>query len=334
MRIHVLLTLLGLVLLLAVTACADGTPPMTQKTTPVRLPMGYIPNPQYAPLYVARDKGYFAAEGIEVEFDYSYETDGIALVGAGELPFTLGSGEQAIMARANGLPIVYVLHWYQQYPIAVVSKAESNIRTPADLAGRRIGIPGLFGASYVGFEGLLAAAGLNDGDLDLVEIGFTQTEALVQGQVEAVVVYANNEPVRLQMLGEAINVIRVADYTSLVANGLMTNENTILENPQLVEGMARAILKGLRDTLDNPDKAFEICKSYVDGIDSTPEVEATQRAVLAASLEMWQAPRLGFTQAEAWDMTQQVLLAIDFVQEPIDLTAVWTNRFVEAAGVR
>lgn len=326
---------LGLALLLLLTSCGrEPAPIATSGQTRIRLPMGYIPDPQYAPFYVADRKGHFADEGLAVEFDYSFETDGIALVGAGELPFALVSGEQVIMARAKGLPVVYVAQWYQEYPIAVMAKTSSGIRNPADLTGRQVGIPGLFGASYVGFEGMLGAVGLNDSDLELVEIGFTQAEALARDSVEAVVVYANNEPVRLQLKGESVNIIRVAEYTDLVATGLMTNEETIQERPELVEGMVRAILKGLRDVLDNPGFAFEVCKEYVEGIDATPDSEAAQRAVLEASLEMWDAPRLGITNAEAWDLTQQILLTIDFIQEPIDLFAAWTNRFVEAAGVQ
>jgi NitT/TauT family transport system substrate-binding protein len=296
--------------------------------------MGYIPDPQFAPVYVAVHNGHFADENIEIEFDYSYETDGIALVGAEELSFTLGSGEQAIMARANGLPIVYVVQWFQEYPIAVMAKEEAGIRTPSDLVGRQIGIPGLFGASYVGFEGLLHATGLTDNDVDLIEIGFTQAEALAQDQVEAVVVYVNNEPVRLRLQNFALDVIKVADYVDMVGNGLMTNEATVRENPELVEAMVRALLRGLRDVLADPDEAFEICKNYVENLDATPETEEAQRAVLEASLQVWQAPRLGMSAAEAWSNTQEVLLAIDFIQEPVDLTAVWTNQFVEAADVR
>ncbi len=192
----------------------------------------------------------------------------------------------------------------------------------------------LFGASYVGFEGLLNAVGLSDSDVDLIEIGYTQAEALAQDQVEAVVVCSNNEPARLQVAGEFLDVIQTSDYVDLVSAGLLTNEKTIQENPELVEGMTRAILRGVREVLDDPDEAFEICKEYIEGLRATPDVEAAQRAVLQASLEIWRAPRLGLTSTEAWDATQQVLLNIGFIQEPIDLTASWTNQFVDAAGVR
>ena len=312
-----------LVLLGTMTACSTAGP---QELQQIRLPMGYIADPQFAPFYVAADKGYFAEAGIEVEFDYSFETDGVALVGANELPFAVVSGEQVLLARAQELPLVYVAEWFQRFPIAVVSKTAAGINTPADLIGRHVGLPGFFGASYVGYAGLLSANGLAQTDVNAEDIGFTQIESLTTDRVEAVVGYANNEPVQLAAMGEAVNVLYVADYIDMVANGIITNETTIAENPDLVEGFVRAFLRGLSDTLANPDEAYEISKKFVEGLDDS------RQAVLTASLEMWQADTLGLSDAASWENMQNVMLEMGFLAEPLpDLSAVYTNEFVERA---
>jgi len=257
---------------------------------PVRLPMGYIPNVQYAPFYVAAEKGYFRQSGLEVEFDYSYETDGVALVGADELQFALVSGEQVLLARAQGLPVVYVLAWWHDYPVAVAAPKVKSILTPADLKGRKIGLPGLFGANYIGLRALLNSAGLTEEDVTLDSIGFNQVESLMAGQQDAVSIYANNEPIQLEKNGFPVDVIRVADYVQLASNGLLTNETTIANDPELVRNMTRAILKGIAYTLDHPEEAFEICKKYVEGLDQADQ--EVQKAILAASLEFWKTDRL------------------------------------------
>ena len=311
-----------LVVLVMAVACNADEP---QELQHIRLPMGYIADPQYAPFYVAVDKGYFAEEGIEIEFDYSFETDGVALVGANELPFAVVSGEQVLLGRAQGLPLVYVLEWFQRFPIAVISKTSTGIETPADLAGRHVGLPGFFGATFVGYAGLLSANGIDPANVDAEEINFTQVESLVTDRVEAVVGYANNEPIQLAALGEDVNVMYVADYIDMVANGIITNEETAANDPELVQGFVRATLRGLSDTLDDPDAAYEISKKFVDGLDDS------RKGVLQASLQMWQADTLGLSDAQSWQNTQDVLLEMGFLEVPLDLTAVFTNEFVMGA---
>jgi len=326
-------------LLLVLVACGTDSDPAGQGTgadsnaavadpgepelVSFRLPMGYIPDPQYAPFYVADERGYFADEGLAVEFDYTPETDGIALVGAGELPFAIVSGEQVILARAQGVPVVYIMEWFQRYPIAVMSKSEAGITEPADLAGRDVGLPGFFGASYVGYAGLLAASGLTQEDVNASEIGFSQIEALLTDQVEAVVGYANNEPIQLAAQGVDVNVIYVADSADLVANGIIANQSVIVDNPGMVQGVVRAVLRGLVDTLADPVAAFEISKNYVEGLDDS------RLAVLEASLDLWRADVLGVSDLASWQRTQATLLAINFLDEELDdLESVFTNEFV------
>lgn len=307
-------------LALLVAACGSSEP---DEVTQVRLPMGFIADPQYAPFYVATEKGYFAEAGFEVEFDYSFETDGIALVGAGETEFALVSGEQVVLARAEGIPVVYVAEWFQQFPIAIVSTAASGVASPADLVGREVGIPGLFGASYVGYSGLINGAGIAAEEVELVEVGFNQVEALLSGQVETIVAYVNNEPVQLVGMGEEINVIPVNDFIDMVANGIITNETYAAENPERVSAFVQAVLRGLEDTINDPDEAYEISKSFVEGLDDS------RKPVLAASIEVWEAETLGVTDAASWQNTQDTLIGMGFLDGPLaDLDRAYTNEFL------
>lgn len=299
----------------------DGSP-----LVHVKLPVGYIPNVQFAPLYVAVDKGYFKDAGIQLEFDYSLETDAVSLVGANNLQFAVVSGEQVLLARAQGLPIVYVGAWYQQYPVAVVSKVNQDIVKPADLKGKKIGLPGLFGANYIGLDALLFSAGLTEQDVTLDSIGFNQVTALAADQDQAVSVYTTNEPVQLEAQGYKLNEIRVADYVQLASNGLITNEQTIAKNPDLVRRMIQAFMKGLADTIADPNSAYDISKKYVDSLAQADE--KTQKEILMRSIVLWKADHLGYSDPQAWQNMQDTLLKMGLLKQPLDINKAFTNQFV------
>jgi NitT/TauT family transport system substrate-binding protein len=309
--------------ILVLTACG-GKP--SGNLTQIRLPLGYIPDIQFAPLYVAVQKGYFREASIQVTFDYSMETDITALVGADQIQFGVVSGEQVLLARAQGLPIVYVTAWYQQYPVSVVAKPDQSIHSPSDLRGKTIGLPGLYGANYIGLRALLHAGGLNESDVKLDSIGYTQVDALARDRDQAVSVYTNNEPLQLRAQGYGVNELRVADYVQLASNGLITNEKTISGNPDLVRRMVKAFLGGLADSIADPAAAYETSKAYVANLAQLDPV--LQKQKLATSIELWKASRLGYSEPKSWDSMQMVLLDMGLLSKPLDLSKAFTNNFL------
>ena len=315
---------LGVLPFMLAASCAQ-TPGRTPSLRAIRLPMGYIPNVQFAPFYVALEKGYFREEGIDLSFDYKFETDGVALVGAGEIPFALVSGEQVPLARAQGLPVVYAMAWWNGYPVAVAALESTGIRTVQDLKGKNVGIPVLSGASYVGFRALLNSAGMVEQDVTLEVIGYSQVEALIVGTVDAAVVYANNEPVQLEMRGYKVSVIRVANFVNLASNGLLTNEKTIQNEPELVRAMIRAILRGVNDAVADPDAAYLICRKYVDGL---AENDPVQKGVLAATVEFWRTGQPGRSDPAAWQNMEATLRSMGLLTQPLDITKAFTNDYL------
>ena len=189
-----------------------------------------------------------------MELDYSMETDTVALVGAGELQFAIVSGEQVLLGRAQGLPVVYVMAWYQQYPVGIAAKASAGINTARRPARQEDRHPRAVRRQlHRRSSPCWTPAGLQGSDVTLDSIGFNQVEALVAEQDDAVVVYIANEPVQLRdARARRSTLFKTSDYLPLVGNGLITSEKTLAENPDLVRAMVRATLKGIQYTVEHP----------------------------------------------------------------------------------
>jgi len=327
-----MVALLFVFILLA--GCAPLAPSAPPSDAPVRdkvsLGVGFVPNVQFAPYYVGMEKGFYADEGIDLEMSYGFENDYLKLVGVDEAQFMVGSGDQVVLGRAQGLPVRYVMNWYTHYPVVVFAKTEQNITTPADLAGKTIGLPGPFGASYVALRGILEAAGLSEQDVKLESIGFTQAAAVSEDKVQAAVDYAVNGPVVLQQAGIPTTQIALDDYLVVPANGLVTNETTLTERPELVQRMVRATQRAIADTVANPDEAFAISLTYVP--EAGGENEAANRAVFDASLPYWtpaagQTP--GATNLADWQSAAEFMQRIGLVDSLVPAEELFTNEFVQ-----
>jgi NitT/TauT family transport system substrate-binding protein len=293
------------------------------------LGVGFIPSVQFAPFYVGIEKGFFADEGLDVSLDYGFENDYLKLVGIGDSQFMIGSGDQVVLGRAQGLPVRYVMNWFTQYPVVLFAKEGSGILEPADLAGKTIGIPGPFGASYVALRGILEAANLSESDVSLESIGFTQAAAVSEDLVDVAVDYAVNGPVVLGLEGIPTSQIKLDQYLRIPANGLVTNEETLAEEPALVEKMIRATRRAIEHTLANPAEAFEIALMFVP--EAGGENEVANRAVFDASLDYWTPPQgriAGASELTEWQAAADLMQRIGLVETEVPAEELFTNDYI------
>jgi len=312
-------------------ACGNSiNPGGTTSSTPLKdvsLGLGYHPDVQFAPFYVAQSKGYYKAAGLKVTFNHGIVTGLVGSLATGKTTFVFASGDELLIARDKNksLKAIDVAAVYQKYPVSLIVPADSEIKTLADLKGRSIGVPGFFGATYTGLLALLYHAQLSLSDVNVQSIGFNQVSALLQRDVDAVMGYSNNEPLQLERRGLEVRTFVASDYQPLVSNSILVTEQMYHEQPQVVKSFVRATLKGLQDVLDNPSAAVDISKSYV------PSMNADQAlAVLQATLPIYRGTgHLGYNDSATWNSMEQFLVAQKMIAPVANLSQLYTNDMLQ-----
>jgi NitT/TauT family transport system substrate-binding protein len=313
----------------AVAATSNGL-------THVQVALGFVPSVQSAPFYVAQDRGYYAAEGLEVEFKYGTIQNVLGLVSQGDIAFASASGDSLMPQRQQGVNVTYIMSFWTRNPIGALAIAGNNtppLRTPSDLKGKNVGVSAPNSSTHFGLKALQQAANLGDDDIHLVAIGTTEVEALIQKRIDVAMTFLPNEAAQMKSLGLPTETIAVADYLDYAPPGFVAGDKTIQEHPELVQKFVNATLRGLRDTLADPGTAFESSLKRMPEL--SPDNQPLQRDVLAATLEYYK-PRptgsLGSTNAQTWTKTQDFLKSIGVISQSIDPSQYYSNRFVDGAS--
>jgi NitT/TauT family transport system substrate-binding protein len=327
-----LLSLLGMVGLLLAACGGATTPGGSASSTPapagtkkISIGLGYVPDIQFSPFYVAKTKGYYAAAGLDVTFNHGVVPDLVGSMIAGKSDFVFASGDELLVARDKHLKAIDVATIFQKYPVSLIVPADSPVKTLADLKGHSIGVPGPYGATYTGLLALLYKANLSLSDVKVQSIGFTQVAALMSHRVDAVMGYSNNEPLRLESSGFKVRTFAVSDYQPLISNGIVTTEETYHNQPEVVRSFVQATLKGLKDVIADPAGAVETSKSYIPGMSNTTET----LAILKATIPLWQSGKqLGYNDSAAWLSMEQFMTSEKMIAPVADLTQAYTNQAV------
>ena len=304
------------------TASPTALPSIEASQAPVALTvgLGFIPSVQFAPFYLADQAGYYTDAGLTVEFQNKIDPDLITLVGQGSVDIGLADGTSVIPAVSQGIPIKYVATVYGQFPSIVFSKASSGIATPADLAGKKLGIPGRYGSSWIMLQALLASASLTPDDLEIVEYpDFGQGAAVTQGAVDASTGFVNNEPVQLELTGETATILRVDSITPLPGPGLIAGVETIATKRDAVEAFIAATLRAMDEITADPAVGLEAAFTAVPDLATAPE---TQAAILDATIKAWSGPLqeahgLGELDRDGWAASIEYLTSLGLVPNPL-----------------
>jgi NitT/TauT family transport system substrate-binding protein len=296
-------------------ACA-ATP---EELRPITLLLGYQPDVQFAPFYVAQQEGHFAAAGLDVEIRHESAPDVQRLVADGQAEFGVADATDVMIARTSGIPIRYVSTLYQSFPVAIIGETADVPSDPADLAGRSIGTPGQFGSSWHALLALLDAGGLTTDDVTVREYPqFNQVDGLSNGDVELITGFRNNEPLRLEDRGMDVGLLTVDDVAPLPGPGMIVGDALLSSDPDLVRAFAEAVAAAQADVIADPDLGFAAAEQAVPTISEAPDVA---RAVLDATVVLWEGDGFdsGLIPIELWEAGYATMERLGFIDGSVPL---------------
>ncbi|MDX6636079.1 MAG: putative hydroxymethylpyrimidine transport system substrate-binding protein [Solirubrobacterales bacterium] len=289
--------LLATVLALAgVAGCGgEGAEPGAPKGATVVL--DFVPNAVHSGIYSALSRGYYEDEGVALKVQAPGEsTDAPKLLGAGKVEFAILDIHDLGIARERGIDLVGVAPIVQRPLAAVLARGDGPVRRPQEMEGHQVGVTGLPSDEAV-VDSEVEADGGDPTRVERVTIGFNAVASLAAGRVDAATGFWNAEGVALKRQGIPIRVFKVNEfgappYPELI---LTTSQETLEDDPDLVEGMVAATERGYEFAVENPNAALDAL--FV----ANPELEKTeQEAQLSALLPILRPEPFDSAVLEAW----------------------------------
>lgn len=269
-------------------ACSSGTASRAASASAaggaLTIGLTYTPNIQFAPFYMAKKDGAYAAN---VTLRHHGAQDGLFdALQSGQEHLVIAGADEAVVATSNGSNLVVIGGYYQSYPACLIVPESSSINAPADLKGKTVGTPGRKGETWYALQLAMDTGSLSESDLTIQDIGYTQQAAIVGGKVDAVVGFSNNDVIQINQAGTPARTIQVADQIPLVGASLVTTRFLLDSRRQDLEAAVRASIKGMTAFVKDPEAAVEATKDHMDDlkVDQTQAARAREVAVATGKL--------------------------------------------------
>ncbi|MEQ8394662.1 ABC transporter substrate-binding protein [Thalassobaculum sp.] len=295
-----------------------------------------------APYFVAVDKGYYKAEGLDVTIDTGPgSVAGIGRVAAGTYPMGFFDINSLVKFRDQNpdKAVKAVLMVYDRPPFAIVTVAKTGITKPKDLEGRILGAPAPDGA-YAQWKAFVKENGIDASKVTINNVGFPVREPmLANGDVDAITGFSFSSYFNLQLKGvkpEDITVMLMADYgLVLYGNAVMVNPDFAAANPQVVAAFVRATIKGVQDTVKDPDSAIDSVMKRNETADRAVELARLKMAIRDNIATPWVKANGfgGVDPARLAASIEQIAVTYDFKARP-KADDVFTSEYLPLAADR
>jgi NitT/TauT family transport system substrate-binding protein len=212
--------------------------------------------PAFGPIQLAKGKGYFTQAGLDVS--YAVGRGGVDVakqVGAGNAPLGGIVADAPIVVRQNGVPVKIVCLFGGKGFMQLVVRKDSGIEKPADLKGKTITVMSYQDTTFYALLGLLASAGLTQSDVNIQAAGPVGVWQMVAAGKSAGMAGVPDWIPPVEAAGVAVNVLPTDEYFPHMAQAVAASDDTIKNRPELVRSFVHAALHGMKDIMDDPDKA-------------------------------------------------------------------------------
>lgn len=232
-------------------------------TKPLTVLLDWYPNPDHAPLYVAQEEGFFKQQGLTVKIISPTDPgDPLKMVAAGKADIAITYQPTLMMAVDEGIPVVRIGTLIATPLNALAVLQSGNIKTIQDLKGKKIGYS-MDGTDHVMLDSLLASAGLTEKDVTLVNVHYGLTQALMEGNVDAITgIMRNFEPFEMAEHGHPARVFNYEDYGIPLYDELIFVSSKQEANDPRIGQFLAALTQATNYLINHPQTTWETFAKY------------------------------------------------------------------------